>query len=135
MPRRMSESQVSMLGRLGAHSMHAKYDSRKTSEAGRQAFLRSFEQQADPEGTLDPAERARRAEHLRKAHFTPAGPAVCSKEAKAVSPGRLGRPLHPTKQLRLFVRQARAFEHITLLLLNISDFQHLRVTWFVLATS
>lgn len=70
MPRNKPESELSMLGRLGAHSMHAQYDSRKTSEAGRQAFLRSFEQQADPEGTLDPQERARRAEHLRKAPMT-----------------------------------------------------------------
>ena len=70
MPRNATESELSMLGRLGAHSLHAKYDSKKTSEAGRQAFLRSFEQQADPDGILDPTERARRAEHLRKAHMT-----------------------------------------------------------------
>jgi len=31
--------------------------------------MAKFEHQADPEGTLLPAERARRAEHLRKAHF------------------------------------------------------------------
>lgn len=31
--------------------------------------MAKFEQQADPEGNLPPAERARRAEHLRKAHF------------------------------------------------------------------
>jgi hypothetical protein len=36
---------------------------------GRAAFLSSFERQVDPDGALDPAERARRAEYLRKAHF------------------------------------------------------------------
>lgn len=70
MPRNATESERSMLGRLGAHSMHAQHDSRKTSQPGRQAFLASFEKQADPDGNLDEAERARRAEHLRKAHFT-----------------------------------------------------------------
>ncbi|MFC4369972.1 hypothetical protein ACFOZ2_03765 [Citricoccus nitrophenolicus] len=31
--------------------------------------MAKFEAEADPDGTLMPAERARRAEHLRKAHF------------------------------------------------------------------
>jgi hypothetical protein len=31
--------------------------------------MAQFELQVDPEGTLSPAERSRRAEHLRKAHF------------------------------------------------------------------
>jgi hypothetical protein len=32
--------------------------------------MRRFEREADPAGVLDPAERARRAEHLRRAYFT-----------------------------------------------------------------
>jgi hypothetical protein len=35
----------------------------------RQAFLDRFERQVDPDGTLDPAERAKRAEYARKAYF------------------------------------------------------------------
>jgi hypothetical protein len=35
----------------------------------RGAFLSSFERQADPDGILPVAERMRRAEHLKKAHF------------------------------------------------------------------
>jgi hypothetical protein len=35
----------------------------------RQAFLDRFEREVDPDGTLPPAERARRAEHARKAYF------------------------------------------------------------------
>ncbi|WP_245612650.1 hypothetical protein [Actinotalea ferrariae] len=31
--------------------------------------MAKFERQVDPEGTLAPDERARRAEHARKAHF------------------------------------------------------------------
>ncbi|MCX5985138.1 MAG: hypothetical protein NTX54_01270 [Chloroflexi bacterium] len=37
--------------------------------AARGAFLSSFERIADPEGILPVAERMRRAEHLKKAHF------------------------------------------------------------------
>ncbi|MDO0977176.1 hypothetical protein [Mycolicibacterium frederiksbergense] len=32
-------------------------------------MLDKFEQQVDPDGTLQPAERAQRAEHARKAYF------------------------------------------------------------------
>lgn len=35
----------------------------------RKAMLDKFERQVDPDGTLPSAERARRAEHARKAHF------------------------------------------------------------------
>lgn len=36
---------------------------------GRAAFDERFERQVDPDGVLDAQERARRAEHARKAHF------------------------------------------------------------------
>jgi hypothetical protein len=36
---------------------------------GRAAFLDRFERQVDPDGTLPPAIRAKRAEHARKAYF------------------------------------------------------------------
>lgn len=36
----------------------------------RAAFMDRFEREVDPDGTLDPAARARRAEHARKAYFT-----------------------------------------------------------------
>jgi hypothetical protein len=35
----------------------------------RRAFMDRFDREVDPDGTLDPAERARRAEHARKAYF------------------------------------------------------------------
>ena len=34
-----------------------------------EGMRRKFEQQVDPEGALDPVERAKRAESARKAHF------------------------------------------------------------------
>ena len=76
-------------GRLGAHIAHSRNDPRAMtaparndqardgrnlgshthSAAARGAFLSSFERQADPDGILPVAERMRRAEHLKKAHF------------------------------------------------------------------
>jgi hypothetical protein len=59
----------SLRARLAAHTLHATHDSRELTAPARAAFLGRFEREADPEGVLDPAERTRRAEHLRKAFF------------------------------------------------------------------
>ncbi len=56
-------------GRIGAHIMHSRHNGREITKAAREVFLTSFEREVDPDGTLDPKERARRAEHARKAHF------------------------------------------------------------------
>jgi hypothetical protein len=56
--------------RLAAHSKWANHDPIDGTAAARAAFLDRFDRDADPEGTLPPAERARRAAHLRKAYFT-----------------------------------------------------------------
>ena len=60
----------SLRARLAAHSMHARHDARQTTAAGRAAFLARFEAEVDPDGTLSPEERSRRAEHARSAYFT-----------------------------------------------------------------
>lgn len=75
----LSPEQRSLRARIAAHTMHGKNDSRQTSANGRQAFLERFEREADPDGTLPPEERARRAEQLRKAYFT----ALAFKSAQA----------------------------------------------------
>ncbi len=59
----------SLVGRIGAHCLHARHDPRKTTAAARAAFLSRFEREADADGVLSPKERARRAHHLRKAYF------------------------------------------------------------------
>jgi hypothetical protein len=64
-----SKNDRSMLGRLGAHSLHARYDSRELTAPARSAFLRRFEDEVDPEGILSAEERARRAYHARSAYF------------------------------------------------------------------
>lgn len=44
-------------------------DPKGATAAARKAFADKFEREADPEGVLDPQERAVRAERLRKAHY------------------------------------------------------------------
>jgi hypothetical protein len=59
-----------LIGRRGAYTVHAKYDSREMTKAARAAFVSKFEREVDPEGVLPCEERLRRAEMARKAHFT-----------------------------------------------------------------
>jgi hypothetical protein len=65
-----SSAERSLRARLAAYALHAKRDSRETSAAGRAAFLARFEREVDPDGTLDEAERQRRAARARSAYFT-----------------------------------------------------------------
>jgi len=74
----LSPEQRSLRARVAAHTMHAA-GSTNTAPA-RQAFLGRFEREVDPGGQLDPEERARRAEHARKAYFT--GLALKSSKAR-----------------------------------------------------
>lgn len=61
--------EMSRRGRIGAHRLHALYDSAALTAPARAAFLAKFEAEVDPEGVLPDEERRRRAEHARKAHF------------------------------------------------------------------
>ena len=71
MPRKLTPEQRAMRASIAAHVQWAKEsDPPARTERARRAFLERFEREADPDGTLDPAERARRAEHLRRAYFT-----------------------------------------------------------------
>lgn len=55
---------------VAAHTSWANTSDRKArTAAGTAALLSKFEREVDPDGVLDPAERARRAESARKAHF------------------------------------------------------------------
>ena len=65
-----TQSDRRLVAQIAAHESWANTPDRSArTKAARDALLAKFEQQADPDGTLDPAERARRAEHLRKAHY------------------------------------------------------------------
>lgn len=65
----LTPQQRSLRARIAAHAMHAQHDSRETSKPGRDAFRARFEREVDPDGTLPPAERKRRAEHALRAHM------------------------------------------------------------------
>lgn len=67
----MTPEQRTMRARVAANISWAKTsDPSARTAAARQAMLSKFERDVDPDGTMDPVERARRAAALRKAHFT-----------------------------------------------------------------
>jgi hypothetical protein len=67
----LTPEQRAMRASIAAHVQWAKETDPTARTAGaRKAFMERFEREADPDGVLDPAERARRAEHLRRAYFT-----------------------------------------------------------------
>ncbi len=53
--------------RLAAHALHAQGGT--NTAPARKAFDARFERAVDPDRTLDPVVRAKRAEHARKAYF------------------------------------------------------------------
>ena len=69
MPARRPEDRA-LIASIAAHASWARtpVPSVRTANA-RRAFADRFEREADPDGTLPPDERARRAEHLRCAYF------------------------------------------------------------------
>src|SRR5215216_2409606 len=68
--------------RMAAHLLHAQItDAAEHTAPARAAFLARFEREVDPDGVLDPQERARRAEHAKKAYFVRL--ALASRKARA----------------------------------------------------
>lgn len=68
--------------KMAAHLLHARIkDPARHTASARAAFLLRFEREVDPDGVLEPAERARRAEHAKKAYFLRL--ALASQKARA----------------------------------------------------
>lgn len=66
----MTATELSMRGAIAAHTSWANTADRTARTApGREAFNARFERQVDPDGVLPEAERIKRAENARKAHF------------------------------------------------------------------
>ena len=66
-----SPSHRALAASIAAHSKWAlTADPTAATAPARKAFLDRFEREVDPEGVLPAVERARRAEHARKAYFT-----------------------------------------------------------------
>jgi len=75
--------------RMAAHLLHARIaDPAAHTAPARAAFMSRFEREVDPEGVLEPAERARRAEHAKKAYFLRL--ALASRKARAAKRGQRG---------------------------------------------
>jgi hypothetical protein len=70
----LTPAQASARGRIGALRLHALYDPRVTTANSRAVIAANLNAkllaQADPDGTLDVAERERRLTYARKAYFT-----------------------------------------------------------------
>lgn len=78
----LTPEQRSLHARLASHASWARTEDRPArTDKARRAFLDRFERQVDPEGRLEPAERARRADHARKAYM--AGLALKSARSRA----------------------------------------------------
>lgn len=66
----LTPAERSLRAQIAAHESWARADDRSARTANaRKALLDKFEQQVDPDGTLPPTERAKRAENARKAHY------------------------------------------------------------------
>ena len=63
----LTPQERSLRSSIAAHAVHARGHTNTAPATA--AFLERFELEVDPEGTLDPAERSRRAAHARSAYF------------------------------------------------------------------
>jgi len=84
---RATAADRTLAARIAAHESWAATPdfAARTAPARRVAWER-FENQVDPDGVLPPAERARRAEHARRAHFV--GMALKSAQARRRTRGQ-----------------------------------------------
>jgi hypothetical protein len=75
----LSPAERSLRAKAAAYRLHSLYDSRELTAKARAAFQDRFAKQVDPDGILPEAERQRRAEYARKAHFA----ALAAKSVRA----------------------------------------------------
>jgi hypothetical protein len=67
----LTPAQRTLRARMAAHASWATTADRKARTAkARQAAMDRFEREVDPNGVLDPVERAKRAESARQAYMT-----------------------------------------------------------------
>lgn len=70
MRRPLTPEQRSLRSSIAAYTRWSRTDdTTKATAPARKAFMARFERAVDPEGTLSPDDRARRAEAAMKAHF------------------------------------------------------------------
>lgn len=81
----LTPAERTLRARLAAHTRWANADPVAGTQAARDAFRASFELKVDPDGILEPGERARRAEQARKAHYAKLSLAAAKAKRSAVS--------------------------------------------------
>jgi hypothetical protein len=86
----VTPEQRTLRARIAAHVQWSKESdpTARTSKA-RKAFLDRFEREVDPDETMDPGERARRADHLRRAYFARLALASARSRAKKKGAGNV----------------------------------------------
>jgi len=78
----MTPSERSLRARVGAFALHAQGGT--NTRPATEAFLARFEREVDPDGSLSPQERSRRAQFARKAYMS----RLALASARARSKGR-----------------------------------------------
>src|SRR4051812_23150417 len=96
----LTHHEAVLRGRIGAYAQHATHDTRETTARARAAFLSRFDRQVDPERVLPEAERRRRAEAAKKAHF--------ARLALASARSRRNRQIRDAKSVSAPVNQTAA---------------------------
>ena len=66
----MDQADRRLRARIAANTRAANEDGRQMTRAARAAFLNGFEAQVDPDGSLPPEERHRRARAALRAHMS-----------------------------------------------------------------
>ena len=83
----LAPSERTLRARLAVETSWANTsDPSQRTAAARAAFADRFQRQVDPDGVLPPEERARRAEHARRAYFT----GLALKSVRARRKGAMG---------------------------------------------
>lgn len=94
-------SDRSLISSIAANERWSRADEdarRAGTEAARSAYSKTFEEQVDPDGVLDPLERARRAKNARRAHML--------RLSRASSQARRERKLAALEQQALLDQEA-----------------------------
>jgi hypothetical protein len=84
----MTPAERSLRARGAAYRLHSLYDSRDLTANARKAFNDRFAREVDPDMTLPPEERARRAQCARKAYYA----SLAAKSARARRARRKTKP-------------------------------------------
>lgn len=65
----LTPEQRKLRAEIAAHARWSQEDPTDTAIRAQAGLLARFEREVDPDNTLDPTERTRRAEHARRAHM------------------------------------------------------------------